>query len=167
MGYETADSVIVNGRVVDVHTGNVRAEDVAIKKGRIAAVGAVEYTRGDSTRVVDAEGRFLVPGLVDPHLHQWHTYTNSTVFAAANLLHGTTAVCDGFYGHAILSGLRSVRFFLDELKATPVKPLFVVPTLCYSQNRFLGIPRPRTHRPSPTCTRCSLGRRRSASRRRG
>ena len=91
MGYETADSVIVNGRVVDVHTGNVRAEDVAIKKGRIAAVGAVDYARGDSTRVVEADGEYLVPGLVDPHLHQWHTYTNSTVFAAANLLHGTTA----------------------------------------------------------------------------
>jgi adenine deaminase len=140
MGYEPADAVIVNGRIVDVHTGTVRAEEVAIKNGRIAAVGAVDYTRGDSTRVVDAQENFLVPGLVDPHLHQWHTYTNSTVFAAANLLHGTTAVCDGFYGHAILTGIRSVRFFLDELNATPVKPLFVVPTLCYSQNRFLGIP---------------------------
>jgi adenine deaminase len=58
----------------------------------------------------------------------------------ANLLHGTTAVADGFYGHAILSGTRSVRFFLDELKTTPVKPLFVVPILCYTANRFLGIP---------------------------
>src|SRR5581483_2598429 len=128
------------GRLVDVHTGTVREEGVAIKDGRVAAVGDVDYTRGDATRVLEADGQFLVPGLVDPHLHQWHTYTNSTVFAAANLLHGTTAVCDGFYGHAILTGVRSVRFFLDELKATPVKPLFVVPTLCYSQNRFLGIP---------------------------
>jgi adenine deaminase len=140
MGYEPADTVIVGGRLVDVHTGAIRADDIAIKNGRIAAVGAVDYTRGDSTRVIEGDGAYLVPGLVDPHLHQWHTYTNSTVFAAANLLHGTTAVCDGFYGHAILTGVRSVRFFLDELKATPVKPLFVVPTLCYSQNRFLGIP---------------------------
>jgi adenine deaminase len=140
MGYEPADAVIAGGRLVDVHTGTIRKDDIAIKNGRIAAVGAVDYTRGDSTRVIDAGGEYLVPGLVDPHLHQWHTYTNSTVFAAANLLHGTTAVCDGFYGHAILTGVRSVRFFLDELKATPVKALFVVPTLCYSQNRFLGIP---------------------------
>ncbi len=140
MGYAPADAVIVGGRLVDVHTGTVREEGVAIKDGRVAAVGDVDYTRGDATRVLEADGQFLVPGLVDPHLHQWHTYTNSTVFAAANLLHGTTAVCDGFYGHAILTGVRSVRFFLDELKATPVKPLFVVPTLCYSQNRFLGIP---------------------------
>ena len=140
MGYAPADTVVINGRLVDVNTGTVREEGVAIKNGRIAAVGDVEYTRGAETHTIDAEGRFLVPGLVDPHLHQWHTYMNSTVFAAANLLHGTTAVCDGFYGHAILSGVRAVRFFVDELKATPVKPLFVAPVLCYTQNRVLGIP---------------------------
>ena len=58
MGYAPADAVIVNGRVVDVHTGTVRTEDIAIKDGRIAAVGAVEYSRGDSTCVVDAVGDF-------------------------------------------------------------------------------------------------------------
>jgi adenine deaminase len=140
MGYAPADRVVLGGRLVDVHTGTIREEDVAIKNRRIAAVGDVAYTRGDETDVIDAGGRYLVPGLVDPHLHQWHTYLNSTVFAATNLLHGTTSVVDGFYGHAILTGVPSVRFFLDELKATPVKPLFVVPILCYSQNRFLGIP---------------------------
>jgi adenine deaminase len=141
MGYEPADRVVVNGRLVDVNTGTVRdGEGIAIKGARIAAVGDVDYTRGDATEVIDAGGRYVTPGLVDPHLHQWHTYTNSTVFAAGNLLHGTTAVADGFYGHAIVTGARSVRFFLEELERTPVKPLFLVPTLCYTQNRFLGLP---------------------------
>jgi adenine deaminase len=140
MGHEAADSVVVNGKVVHVNTGTIHEEDIAIKGKRIAAVGDVAYTRGPETHVIDAEGAYLVPGLVDPHLHQWHTYTNSTVFAAGNLLHGTTAVADGFYGHAIVTGAKSVRFFVDELKATPVKPLFLVPTLCYTQNRFLGLP---------------------------
>jgi adenine deaminase len=140
LGHKPADALVVGGRLVDVHTGTIRHEDVAIKGRRIAAVGDLQYTRGEATRVVDAGGSFLVPGLVDPHLHQWHTYTNSTVFAQCNLLHGTTSVVDGFYGHGILTGTKSVRFFLDELKATPVKALFVVPTLCYTQNRYLGLP---------------------------
>jgi adenine deaminase len=140
MGHEPADSVIVNGKVVDVNTGTIRQEGVAIKGERIAAVGDITYTQGPETIVINAQGSYLVPGLVDPHLHQWHTYTNSTVFAAANLLHGTTAVADGFYGHAIVTGAKSVRFFLDELSDTPVKPLFLVPTLCYTQNRYLGLP---------------------------
>lgn len=141
MGHAPADAVIENGVLVDVNTGRIRPEGVAIRNGRIAAVGDVAYTKGPGTEVVDAAGQFLVPGLVDPHLHQWHTYTNSTVFAMCNLLHGTTSVVDGFYGHAILTGVRSVRFFLDELAATPVKALFVVPVLCYSQNTYLGLPR--------------------------
>jgi adenine deaminase len=140
LGNEPADTVILGGRLVDVHTAQIRNEGVAIKNGRVAALGDVGYTRGDDTEVIEADGSYLVPGLVNPHLHQWHTYTNCTVFALTNLLHGTTAVADGFYGHAILTGIKSVRFFLDELLATPVKPIFLAPTMAYTQNRFLGLP---------------------------
>ena len=139
LGYEPADRLIVNGRVVHVNTGAIRNDDIAIKGDRIAAVGDVSSMKGPGTEVIDAGGVYLVPGLVDPHIHQWHSYVNSTVFAGANLLHGSTAVALGFYGHAIVTGARSVRFFLDELKATPVKPLFLVPTMCYTQNRYLGL----------------------------
>ncbi len=139
LGYEPADVIIANGKVVHVNTGAIRGDAIAIKGDRIAAVGDVVSMRGPETEVIDARGAYLVPGLVDPHIHQWHSYVNSTVFAGANLLHGSTAVALGFYGHAIVSGAPSVRFFLDELKATPVKPLFLVPTMCYTQNRYLGL----------------------------
>ena len=140
MGYEPADAVITNGQIVNVHTGLIQCDGIAIKGSRIAALGNIEYTIGPDTKVIDAEGQFLVPGLIDPHTHQWHTYTNSTVFATCRLLHGCTALADGFYGHAIVNGIKAVRFFLDELLATPVKPIFLVPTMCYSQNRYLGLP---------------------------
>jgi adenine deaminase len=140
MGYEPADAIIRNGRIVNVHTGTLHTDDIAIKGKRIAAVGDVDYAIGGGTTVIDAQGSYLVPGLIDPHCHQWHTYTNSTVFAACRLLHGSTTIVDGFYGHAIVNGLRATRFFLDELLATPVKPIFVVPTMCYTQNRGIGFP---------------------------
>ena len=142
MGYEPADKVIKNCRIVNSHTGTIHqpSDNVAIKGERIAAIGEMDYTIGDDTEVIDADGRYLVPGLIDPHCHQWHTYANSTVFAACRLLHGSTTIVDGFYGHAIVNGLRASRFFLDELLRTPVKPLFVVPTMCYTQNRGIGFP---------------------------
>ena len=142
MGYEPADKVIKNCRIVNSHTGTIHqpSDNVAIKGERIAAIGDIDYTIGDDTEVLDADGRYLVPGLIDPHCHQWHTYANSTVFAACRLLHGSTTIVDGFYGHAIVNGLRASRFFLDELLRTPVKPLFVVPTMCYTQNRGIGFP---------------------------
>lgn len=140
MGYEPADTVIINGQIVNVHTGLIQSDGIAIKGYRIAALGDIGYTIGPETRVIDAAGQFLVPGLIDPHTHQWHTYTNSTVTAACRLLHGSTAIADGFYGHAVVNGIRAVRFALDELLATPVKPIFLVPYMCYVQNRFLGFP---------------------------
>jgi len=142
MGYEPADKVIKNCRIVNTHTGTIHSftDNIAIKGERIAAIGDMDYTLGDDTEVIDAGGRFVVPGLIDPHCHQWHTYANSTVFAACRLLHGSTTIVDGFYGHAIVNGLRASRFFLDELLKTPVKPIFVVPTMCYTQNRGIGFP---------------------------
>lgn len=140
MGYEPADVVITNGQIVNVHTGLIQSDGIAIKGSRIAALGDVKYAVGPKTKVIDAGRQFLVPGLVDPHAHVWHTYTNSTVVAACRLLHGSTSMTCGFYGHAIVNGMKAVRFFLDELLATPVKPIFLVPTCCYGQNRRLGFP---------------------------
>ena len=140
MGYEPADTVIINGQIVNVHTGLIQCDGIAIKGSRIAALGDVGYTIGQKTKVIDAAQQFLVPGLVDSHAHQWHTFTNSTVFAACRLLHGCTAIADGFQGFAIVNGIKAVRFFLDELLATPVKPIFLVPTYCYAQNRCIGFP---------------------------
>jgi len=140
MGYEPADLLILNGKIVNTHTGTIHKDGIAIKGDRIAAVGDVGYAKGDQTEIIDAGGQFLVPGLIDPHCHQWHTYCNSTVFATCRLLHGSTAIVDGFYGHAIVNGIRGSRFFLDECLATPVKPIFVVPTMCYTQNRGIGFP---------------------------
>jgi len=140
MGYEPADAVIINGQIVNVHTGVIQSDGIAIKGSRIAALGDIGYTIGPETKVIDAGRQFLVPGLIDPHTHQWHTYTNSTVTAACRLLHGGTAIAEGFYGHAIVNGMKASRFFLDELLVTPVKPIFLVPTLSYIQNRWLGFP---------------------------
>ncbi len=140
MGYEPADTVVLNGQIVNVHTAAIQCDGVAIKGSRIAAVGDVRYTIGQQTKVVDAAGHFLVPGLIDPHTHQGHTYLNSTVFATCRLIHGCTAIADGFFGHAIVNGVKAVRFNLDELLATPVKPIFLVPIAAYIQQRYLRFP---------------------------
>src|SRR5262249_20958992 len=95
---------------------------------------------GPQTEVIDAGGRTVIPGLVNPHVHQWHTYHNGTVFAQGLLLHGTTGIADGVYGPGIVAGKRAVRFFLEEMLATPLKYIFLVPTLSYTQNRVLGFP---------------------------
>jgi adenine deaminase len=140
LGYEPADVVVVNGRLLNVHTGTFTSDGVAIKGGRIAATGDIDYAIGSETKTIDAAENVVIPGLVNPHIHQWHTNHNGTVFAQALLAHGTTAAADGIYGAGIVAGTRGIRFFLDEILATPLKFIFLVPTLSYSQNRVLGFP---------------------------
>src|SRR5919198_630076 len=93
MGREPADLVITGGRLVDVHTREVLdGVDVAVKDGRVAMFGEAAHTRGPETATIDAEGAYLVPGLVDTHLHVESTMVTVTRFAEAVLPHGTTTV---------------------------------------------------------------------------
>ncbi len=67
-----ADLIFHSGRIYQVDRRRSWAEAVAVKDGRIAAVGsgrAVERMRGSDTRLVDLQGRMMMPGLVDVHNH--------------------------------------------------------------------------------------------------
>jgi adenine deaminase len=74
MGRTPADLVIENGTLVNVSTAELYSAGVSIKGDRIAAVGDVAYTKGPDTHVIDAAGLHISPGLVDGHLHQYHSY---------------------------------------------------------------------------------------------
>jgi len=70
------DLVIVNGKVLTVDEDFTVAEALAVKDGRIVAVGSNEEIRrliGPGTEVIDAEGRTVMPGLIDSHLHMLST----------------------------------------------------------------------------------------------
>ena len=140
MGKKPAELVIQGGRLVNVYTKEIYPADVAIYGNRIAAVGDVAYTKGNRTKVIEAKGRYLTPGLIDAHLHSYHSYLNLTAFAQASMMHGTTAVADGFYGPGIVCGVKAIRFLIEEVKRTPLKLIFLVPVLSYLQNRELGLP---------------------------
>src|SRR4051812_25974015 len=67
-----ADVVLVGGTVVTMDPLRPRAEAVALRDGRVEAVGSAAEVRrlvGPSTRVVDLEGHAVTPGLVDAHCH--------------------------------------------------------------------------------------------------
>lgn len=71
-GPETADKILSNGLIHTLDAEQARAEAVAIRDGRILAVGADEEIlrhEGDGTRVVDLEGATVYPGFADSHVH--------------------------------------------------------------------------------------------------
>jgi predicted amidohydrolase YtcJ len=67
-----ADTVFVNGKIVTVNSSNDITEALSIRRNRILRVGArayVEKTVGPDTRVVDLNGRTLMPGFIENHIH--------------------------------------------------------------------------------------------------
>jgi len=86
------DVVIKNGLVVD-GTGRTGFKgDVAVKDGRIAAVGAA--VEGEATRVIDAAGRVVAPGFIDPHTH-FDVQLLWDGAARPSLEHGITSIVPG------------------------------------------------------------------------
>jgi adenine deaminase len=129
MGRQPADLVIVGGRLVNVHTREVLdGVDVAVKAGRVAMFGDCAHTRGPATRVLDADGAYLVPGLIDTHLHVESAMVTVGRFAEAVLPHGTTTVLIDNHEMANVLGLEGIRWMLDEGSALQLKVLLAVPS---------------------------------------
>jgi len=122
MGRAPADLVIRNGRWVCVQSGEIiPAIDIAIKDARIAYVGPESsHTIGDGTQVIDADGRFLVPGLLDGHMHVESGMLTITEFVRAVLPHGTTGMFIDPHEVANVFGLKVVRLMVDEAAIQPI-----------------------------------------------
>lgn len=67
----TADRYIRGGLLLNVYTGEIYPANVAIAGERIAYVGLREDMVGPRTDFVEATGRTLVPGYIEPHAHPW------------------------------------------------------------------------------------------------
>ena len=72
MADNPVDLVVTNGKIITVDPGDSLAEAVAVRGNRIAAVGGaaeISTLTGPNTRVIDAGGKAVIPGLIDGHSH--------------------------------------------------------------------------------------------------
>lgn len=130
MGRAAADLVIRNGKWVNVYSGEIIPHtDIAVKAGRFAYVGAdASHTIGEGTKVVDASGRYLVPGLCDAHMHVESGLVTVTEFARAVIPHGTTTMFIDPHEIANVLGLAGVRLMNDEAQSLPINIYVQVPS---------------------------------------
>ena len=122
MGRKPADLVICNGRWVNVYSGEIiDGCDIAVIGGRIAWAGPDGgHTIGPATTIIEAEGRYLVPGLVDGHMHVESGMVTVTEFARAVIPHGTTAMFIDPHEIANVLGLAGVKLMHDEAMGLPI-----------------------------------------------
>jgi adenine deaminase len=122
MGRVPADTVILNGRWVCVQSGEILPDtDIAIKDGHIAYVGEdASHTVGKKTKVIDAKGRYLVPGLLDGHMHVESGMVTVTEFVRAVAVRGTTGMFIDPHEMANIFGLKGVKLMVDEAQKQPI-----------------------------------------------
>ncbi len=122
MGREPADLVIKNGKWVSVQSGEIIPNtDIAIINERIAFVGRdASHTIGKKTRVIDANGKYLVPGLLDGHMHVESGMVTVTEFVRAVAVRGTTGMFIDPHEIANVFGLKGVKLMVDEALKQPI-----------------------------------------------
>ena len=119
-GDEPADVVVRGGRVLSVFTREWLEVDVAVADGWIAGLG--EYEGRD---IVDASGRYVVPGFIDAHMHLESTKLLPDEFARLVLPLGTTAVVLDPHELANVLGTDGVHWLLDACEGLPLDFYFM------------------------------------------
>ena len=129
-GRQAADRVIRGGRLVKVQSREILdGWQVAIAEGRFAYVGPdASHCIGLETEVIEAEGRYMIPGLCDGHMHIESGMLTPAEFAAAVIPHGTTTMFTDPHEIANVLGLRGVRLMHDEALMQPVNIFTQMPS---------------------------------------
>ena len=111
--------------------------DVAIVGGHIAFVGPdAKHTIGKSTKVIEARGRYLVPGLLDAHMHVESGMVTVTEFVRAVVPHGTTGMFIDPHEMANIFGLKGVKLMVDEAAKQPIHVWVQMPSCVPSSPGF-------------------------------
>ena len=129
-GRDQADRVFRNCKLVNVQTREVLdGWQVAIAEGRFAYVGAdASHCIGEDTEIFDVNGRYLIPGLCDGHMHIESGMLTPAEFAAAVIPHGTTTMFTDPHEIANVLGLEGVRIMHDEALMQPVNIFTQMPS---------------------------------------
>ncbi|HET7568230.1 MAG TPA: adenine deaminase [Gaiellaceae bacterium] len=129
-GDEPADLVVRGGKVLSVFTREWLDADVAVVDGWIAGVGDYE-----GRETVDATGRWVVPGLIDAHVHVESSKTLVDEFARLVLPFGTTAVVADPHEIANVLGTDGVHWLLDATADLPLDVYFTASS-CVPASEF-------------------------------
>ncbi len=129
-GRAAASMVVTDGRWVNVYSGEIiPGTAIAIAEGRIAYVGSfVPGLIGPDTEIVDAKGRYLLPGLCDGHMHVESGMLTVTEFARAVIPHGTTSMFIDPHEIANVLGMAGVKLMHDEAMELPINTWVQMPS---------------------------------------
>ena len=129
-GRRPADLVLRGAKIVNVLSCEVHDGDVAIVGDRIAGIG-----RYESAQVVDLDGLYICPGLIDAHVHVESSMLSVPQFARVVSAHGTVAAVTDPHEIANVMGTEGIRYMLASSKHCPVF-IYVMVSSCVPASHF-------------------------------
>src|SRR6266480_2103131 len=122
-GEEPAELLFKNARLVNVLSGEIDETNVAVDDGRVIGFGAY-----DAKQIVDLEGAYLAPSLIDGHFHVESTMVTIPEFARAVVPHGTGAMVIDPHEYANVLGMDGIRYVLESSKNLPIDFFIMLPS---------------------------------------
>lgn len=118
-----AELVIKNAKVVNVFTRKIVETDIAVTQGIVVGLG--NYT---GQKEIDAKGQYVVPGLIDGHVHIESTLLPPHEFAKVSLLHGVTSAITDPHEIANVAGTTGLEYMISDAQATPMNIFTMLPS---------------------------------------
>lgn len=122
-GEEPAELVFKNARIVNVLSGEIHDGDVAVDDGRVVGIGTYE-----GREIINLNGAFLAPSLIDGHFHVESTMLTVPEFTRAVVPHGTGAMVIDPHEYANVLGLDGIRYVLESSKNLPIDFFIMLPS---------------------------------------
>lgn len=129
LGSIPAETVIINAKLINVCTKEViENTEIAIHSGRIALVGEASHCIGPDTKVIDAKGMYVAPGMMDGHIHIESSMLSPREYARAVIPHGTIGIYYDPHEICNVLGFEGVELMVKDAEETPLKAMLTVPS---------------------------------------
>ena len=122
-GEKPVDLLLTNSQVVNVFSGEIVPDAIAISNGVIVGFGQYE-----AIKTVDLNGRYVAPGFIDSHVHIESSMTCVSEFARAVMVHGTTTVAADPHEIANVLGSAGIEYMLQSAEQQPINIYFTLPS---------------------------------------
>lgn len=122
-GDKEADLLLTGARLVDVFKGVVEEVSVAIYQGSIAGFGVHE-----AKKIINLEGAYLCPGLIDGHVHIESSMVSLPEYARAVVPAGTTAVVTDYHEISNVLGIEGIRYMMRLGEGLPLEVFIMLPS---------------------------------------
>lgn len=129
-GRDKVELLLKNCRIVNVFSHSIVEGNLAIDSGKIIGIGDYE-----ANRIIDMQGKYVAPGLIDSHEHMESSLVTPEQLARVIVPKGTTTIVADPHEIANVCGLKGIQFMIEATRNIPLNVFFMMPS-CVPSTKF-------------------------------